>query len=82
MPASRKVHSAPTPLLGGLAIYVAFTLAILANSILDRQVVAILLGATLLVVVGVVDDIVEVPAFIKMLAQFAAAGAVIGSAWC
>ena len=79
MPASRKVHSAPTPLLGGLAIYVAFTLAILANSILDRQVVAILLGATVLVVVGVVDDIVEVPAFIKMLAQFAAAGAVIGS---
>ena len=79
MPASRKVHSAPTALLGGLAIYVAFTLAILANSILDRQVVAILLGATLLVLVGVVDDIVEVPAAIKMLAQLMAAGTVIGS---
>jgi len=79
IPASRKVHSAPTPLLGGLAIYVASTLAILANSILDRQVVAILLGATLLVVVGIVDDIVEVPAAIKMLAQLVAAGIVIGS---
>jgi len=79
VPASRKVHSAPTPLLGGLAIYVAFILAILANSILDRQVVAILLGATLLVLVGVVDDIVEVPATVKMLAQLVAAGAVIGS---
>ena len=79
IPASRKVHATPTPLLGGLAIYVAFTLAILANSILDRQVVAILLGATLLVVVGVVDDIVEVPAVIKMLAQLVAAGIVIGS---
>ena len=79
IPASRKVHSSPTPLLGGLAIYVAFTLAILANSILDRQVVAILAGATLLVLVGVVDDIVEVPAAVKMLAQLVAAGIVIGS---
>ncbi len=79
IPASRKVHAAPTPLLGGLAIYLAFTLAVLANSILDRQVVAILLGATLLVVVGVADDIVEVPAAVKMLAQLVAAGIVIGS---
>jgi len=79
IPASRKVHSAPTPLLGGLAIYVAFTLAVLANSILDRQVVAILLGATVLVLVGIVDDIVEVPAAVKMLAQLVAAGTVIGS---
>ncbi|OGB91566.1 MAG: hypothetical protein A2Z31_08155 [candidate division NC10 bacterium RBG_16_65_8] len=79
MPASRKVHSAPTPLLGGLAIYVAFAAAILGNSILDRQVVAILLGATLLVLVGIVDDIVEVPAPVKMLAQLVATGIVIGS---
>jgi UDP-GlcNAc:undecaprenyl-phosphate GlcNAc-1-phosphate transferase len=79
VPASRKVHSAPTPLLGGLAIYVAFTLAILASSVPDRQVIAILLGVTLLVVVGVVDDIVEVPAAVKMLAQLVAAGIVIGS---
>ncbi len=79
VPTSRKVHVAPTPLLGGLAIYVAFTLAILVNSILDRQVVAILLGATLLVLVGIVDDIVEVPAAVKMLAQLVAAAMVIGS---
>ena len=79
MPTSRKVHSAPTPLLGGLAIYVAFAAAILGNSILDRQVVAILLGATLLVLVGVLDDILEVPAVVKMLAQLVAAGIVIGS---
>lgn len=79
LPASRKVHSAPTPLLGGLAIYVAFAAAVLANSVLDRQVLAILLGATLLVILGVLDDIVEVPAAIKMLAQLVATGIVIGS---
>jgi len=79
MPASRKVHSAPTPLLGGVAIYVAFTLAMLANSILDGQVIAILLGASLLVVVGVLDDIVEVPAAIKLATQLVAVGIVIQS---
>ena len=79
VPASRKVHSVPTPLLGGLAIYVAFAAAILANSIYDRQIVAILSGATLLVLVGVLDDILDVPAAVKMLAQLAATGIVIGS---
>jgi UDP-GlcNAc:undecaprenyl-phosphate GlcNAc-1-phosphate transferase len=79
VPASRKVHSAPTPLLGGLAIYAAFITAILANSILDRQVGAILIGGSLLVVVGILDDILDVPAVIKLVAQLVAAAIVIGS---
>jgi UDP-GlcNAc:undecaprenyl-phosphate GlcNAc-1-phosphate transferase len=79
MPASRKVHAAPTPLLGGLAIYVAFTVAILANSILDRQVIAILVGGTLLVLVGILDDVYQMPAAVKLLAQLVAVGIVIGS---
>jgi UDP-GlcNAc:undecaprenyl-phosphate GlcNAc-1-phosphate transferase len=79
MPASRKVHAAPTPLLGGLAIYLAFTVAILANSILDRQVIAILVGGTLLVLVGILDDVYQMPAAVKLLAQFVAVGIVIGS---
>lgn len=79
MPASRKVHATPTPLLGGLAIYLAFALAILANSILDREVIAILVGASLLVVVGILDDILEVPAAVKLCAQLVAVGIVMGS---
>jgi UDP-GlcNAc:undecaprenyl-phosphate GlcNAc-1-phosphate transferase len=46
-PAARKVHAEPTPLLGGLAIYLAFVISILANSIFDQQVLAILLGGEL-----------------------------------
>ena len=79
VPASRKVHSAPTPLLGGLAIYAAFITGILANSILDRQVGAILIGGSLLVIVGILDDILDVPAVIKLVAQLVAAAIVIGS---
>ncbi len=78
-PASRKVHEIPTPLLGGLAIYLAFGVSILSNSILDRQVTAILLGASLLVMTGVVDDVRGVPAGVKLLIQLAAVGIVIQS---
>ena len=78
-PAARKVHTHPTPLLGGLAIYLAFGTSILANSILDRQVVAILLGASLLVIMGALDDARSLPAGAKLLGQLLAAAVVIQS---
>ena len=79
VPTSRKVHTSPTPLLGGLAICAAFGVALLANSILDGQVVAIMLGATLLIAVGILDDVRGMTAGIKLLAQLAAVTVVIAS---
>ncbi len=79
LPASRKLHTEPTPLLGGMAIYTAFGVAVLANSILDQQVVAIMVGGTMLVVVGILDDVWGVPARVKLLVQFLAVAVVIGS---
>ena len=78
-PAARKVHTEPTPLLGGLAIYMAFAISVLANSILDQQVLAIMVAGTLLVIVGILDDVRGVPAGIKLFAQLLAVGIVIGS---
>ncbi len=78
-PASRKVHTVPTPLLGGMAIFTAFAVSILANSILDRQVVAIMIGGSLLVVVGILDDVRGVPAGLKLLAQLLAVAVVLGA---
>ncbi|HEX7628971.1 MAG TPA: hypothetical protein VF431_01390, partial [Candidatus Methylomirabilis sp.] len=51
----------------------------LANSILDRQVSAILIGGSLLVIVGILDDILDVPAIVKLVTQLVAAAIVIGS---
>ena len=76
LPATRKLHAEPTPLLGGLAIYTAFGVSLLANSILDHQVVAIMVGASLLVVVGILDDVRSVPAWVKLLAQLLAVAVV------
>ncbi len=79
LPATRKLHAEPTPLLGGLAIYTAFGVSLLANSILDDQVVAIMVGASLLVVIGILDDVRSVPAGVKLLVQLIAVAVVINS---
>jgi UDP-GlcNAc:undecaprenyl-phosphate GlcNAc-1-phosphate transferase len=76
-PATRKVHSEPTPLLGGLAIYTAFGVSLLANSILDHQVVAIMVGSCFLAVVGILDDVRSIPASVKLLAQLLAVAFVV-----
>jgi len=57
-PGPRKVHLTPIPLLGGLAIYCGVVLAILVAIKGEAwgQMVGILAGATLVALVGVMDD--------------------------
>jgi UDP-GlcNAc:undecaprenyl-phosphate GlcNAc-1-phosphate transferase len=58
LPGPRKVHVKPMPLLGGIAIYLGFVLAILLSlrAIPEQQEISILAGATLLAGVGLLDD--------------------------
>ena len=57
-PGPRKVHLKPVPLLGGIAIYLAFIMAILftLRAAPEQQIVGILAGATLVALVGFLDD--------------------------
>jgi UDP-GlcNAc:undecaprenyl-phosphate GlcNAc-1-phosphate transferase len=57
-PGPRKVHLKPIPLLGGIAIYLGFALAILltVHGAPQQQIAGILTGATLLAFVGFLDD--------------------------
>jgi UDP-GlcNAc:undecaprenyl-phosphate/decaprenyl-phosphate GlcNAc-1-phosphate transferase len=57
-PGPRKVHLTPIPLLGGIAIYLGFILAILLtlHGAPQQQIGSILAGATLLATVGFLDD--------------------------
>jgi UDP-GlcNAc:undecaprenyl-phosphate GlcNAc-1-phosphate transferase len=58
LPGPRKVHVKPIPLLGGLAIYGGVMLAILIvfDGPARAQVIGIVSGATLVAVVGFLDD--------------------------
>ncbi len=78
-PADRKIHVHPTPRLGGLALYAGFVGSLVLNSIVPDWMVAILVSGSLLLVIGVLDDIRELPASVKLLGQLLAAGIVIAS---
>jgi len=76
-PDHRKIHGSPTPLLGGGGVFFAFVLGIIINGIYSVELIILLLASTMIFIVGVIDDISEIPASIKLLIQFLGAGLVI-----
>jgi UDP-GlcNAc:undecaprenyl-phosphate GlcNAc-1-phosphate transferase len=74
-PNPRKVHAQPMPLLGGAAIVIAslFTLWVLLDRFEFQQLVSILLGATLMALIGFYDDRWGLRPSLKLIAQIAAA---------
>lgn len=75
---ARRVHKKPMPRLGGLAIYIAFLIAgLLTLPIKQESIQGILIGATVIVIVGILDDIYNLPAKVKLLGQIAAAGILV-----
>ena len=71
---NRRMHKVPIPRLGGLAIFLAFLFAVLIFSDVDRQMQGILLGAVVIEVLGVLDDILTLKALPKFFVQILAAG--------
>jgi UDP-GlcNAc:undecaprenyl-phosphate/decaprenyl-phosphate GlcNAc-1-phosphate transferase len=78
-PSDRKIHTHPTPRLGGVAVYLGFLGSVLLNSILPDWMIATLAAGSLLLIVGLIDDIWELPASSKLVAQLVAAGIVIAT---
>ncbi len=95
-PGGRHIHRAPIPRLGGIAIYLAFLIAVLAGLPLeraikitvdahrilvtipyapqyDRPVIGVLLGATVITILGIIDDIRGVSPLEKLFGQLVAA---------
>lgn len=77
MPGGRKNHQGPTALLGGLALYIAFAVTVLRNFAFTDELKGIALAGTLILAVGVLDDLFEVPAKWKLLAQLVAVAILI-----
>lgn len=65
----RKIHDRPTPLLGGVAIYLAFTVSLLLNGVFLPGMKIVLLGSTLIFAMGLWDDIRPLPALLKFIIQ-------------
>jgi len=69
----RRMHKKEMPLMGGLAMFFAFLISVLIFCPPDQKTIGMLLGATLIVVTGIIDDKYEMRAIIKLLLQIAAA---------
>ncbi len=76
---NRRVHKKPIPRLGGLAIYLSFTTTAIVAVLLNKsmgfysELKGILLGATLIIIIGIIDDIKPISAKYKLAAQILAA---------
>ncbi|WP_407269358.1 glycosyltransferase family 4 protein [Radiobacillus sp. PE A8.2] len=77
-PNYRKVHTKLMPRLGGLAIYVSFMVGILFFQPMAASYYwPILIGATIITATGILDDIFELSAKIKLLLQIVATSVVV-----
>ena len=87
-PNYRKVHARIMPRLGGLAIFGSFLIAYfiltpqdpISNAIEAAYIpieAAIIIGALLIIVTGVLDDMYEISAKAKLIGQLVAAGIVV-----
>ncbi len=78
-PNNRKVHEKVMPRLGGLAIFIGCTTGYFAGGLYKEQMTGILLGAFLIILLGILDDILELSAIVKLLGQLIAATLVVST---
>jgi UDP-GlcNAc:undecaprenyl-phosphate/decaprenyl-phosphate GlcNAc-1-phosphate transferase len=69
----RRIHKKTMPRMGGFAIYIAFIISCLIFLEVNRQMMGIMIGGTLILIMGIVDDIKQIKALPKLLVQILAA---------
>ena len=65
----RRVHKKPIPRFGGFAIYLGMLTGFFRLGNKSEQMLGIIGAATLIMIIGIVDDIKGVPAKIKLVGQ-------------
>jgi len=70
---ARRVHKSPIPRLGGLAIFIGFLLSVILFVDITEQIRGILVGSVVIMSVGVLDDVMPLPAIFKLIMQIIAA---------
>ncbi|MCO6359495.1 glycosyltransferase family 4 protein [Roseivirga pacifica] len=74
-PGGRKIHTARTPAMGGLPIFIGFCIAVLIWAPFNvlRDVKYVLSAVSIMFVIGFRDDLINLRAYQKLLGQIAAA---------
>lgn len=82
VPEDRKVHEKVTPTLGGVAIYAAMMLGmgvylIIGNKKVSSDLLGVIVGATIIMLFGAIDDIRGLSPPSKLFGQVLSAGALV-----
>ncbi len=70
---NRRMHTKPVPRCGGIAIYIGILCSFITLWPLDSQLMGILLAATLMMLIGLADDIRGLSARVKLAGQICCA---------
>ncbi|MCM3763496.1 glycosyltransferase family 4 protein [Neobacillus niacini] len=76
-PNHRKVHQSVMPRLGGLAIFISFLIGLIILRPVNEFSLAILAGCLIIIITGLLDDLLELPARYKLIGQIASACTVV-----
>ena len=66
---NRRMHHVPIPRLGGLAIYLGFMITAFVFTDVSPLLLTLFLGGTLIVILGMLDDIFRLKALVKFIVQ-------------
>lgn len=79
IPNQRKMHTKPVPYGGGIAIFLGFLASFVIIGIYTTQTTGFIIGAFLLVILGIFDDLKDMKALNKFIFQSIAAIVVINA---
>ncbi|HDJ6754868.1 TPA: glycosyltransferase family 4 protein, partial [Staphylococcus aureus] len=72
-PNFRKVHTKPISVMGGTVILFSFLIGIWIGHPIETEIKPLIIGAIIMYVLGLVDDIYDLKPYIKLAGQIAAA---------
>ncbi|WP_249869253.1 MraY family glycosyltransferase [Oceanobacillus saliphilus] len=76
---NRKMHKEAKPSMGGLAIFIGTAAGFLYLQPATPEMNAIILGALIILITGVIDDMFQIRALYKLIGQISAAAVVVSS---
>ncbi len=77
-PVARSMHTEPKPYLGGLAIFAAFLVAMVAGGgFADHKLIGIMTGGAFIVGLGIIDDRFQLSPKVKLIGQVIAAAILV-----
>ncbi|WP_112182172.1 MULTISPECIES: glycosyltransferase family 4 protein [Paraliobacillus] len=77
LPNYRKIHTTATPRLGGLAMFLGVGLGLLYLQPQHPEYFGIIIGAIIIIIIGLLDDKYQIKPFLKLGGQLFAAGTVV-----